>query len=709
MTASDDFVKVDLHIHTPASISCYKGKRDDSEFLSILRKAKSKAIKIIALTDHNSIQGYKKLVELRSALVRERNSTSLKTKNEQTNQRIKTIQKDLSLFDDVLVLPGVEFEVRNGIHVLVIFNNTTRTEIIDEFLKNGGYGVESFGKEDPLALSNWDIFALFEETKKYDCLVIDAHTDSTKGILNTTGPGSVRANCFRSPQLHAVCYKNEEQKEKLKSTLQSAKEYSRKVPLSFVKFSDAHDANEIGKTLTWIKVDKLDFQSVKIALANPSEMVSTEEPTTTKILEKLLRLSNSFGIPDLTIDSQVRFKKLICALHNSNGGYILIGVTEDKKQRGIPLGEGREHRSQFEIIYQQIDTCYQEIDGITTPKIISYPLQNNMAIVSVLVGQGTGFTNVKGDGNIYSIKDGRLTTLSATEIHATVEEKVIQQIESKISQKLVAVEQDCHLIKSIFASLPLIRTFEKNSIEARFDVKVASSITLDADSVQKLNKIHAEGNGTSRGNLFFYSDYQRPRLRYAYLRYSLPRFNLCKISERSVDRETIYIIPGGAAYYSVRDYPFYSELGGVMLKLHNTEKNAPYGIQFTLCFLKSSLLLWYCKNKFDDTDLFDPQIFDKLRLPTIHTENPSNAAKLRHLKACFEEILSLERKYLVTVQKSKDRELAVKQTNQHNSAVEPLAYAIDQTIYQLLGLSAEDIGIIENNLRLNNIFLPQST
>ena len=67
----DDFVKIDLHIHTPAS-SCYKGTKDDDEYLKIVRTAKEKGLKIVAITDHNSISGYKKIKEIKTGLERQR-------------------------------------------------------------------------------------------------------------------------------------------------------------------------------------------------------------------------------------------------------------------------------------------------------------------------------------------------------------------------------------------------------------------------------------------------------------------------------------------------------------------------------------------------------------------------------------------------------------------------------------------------------------
>jgi hypothetical protein len=395
-------------------------------------------------------------------------------------------------------------------------------------------------------------------------------------------------------------------------------------------------------------------------------------------------------------------------LHNSNGGYILLGVTEDKKQRGISLGESKQKKQELEAISQKINGCFGEIEGLIMYQSTPYHLQNNKVIISIPVQRGASLTNIKEDGNIYYIKNGKLTTLSANEIHAIIEEKIIQQVESKISPKLMAVEHDCHLIENIFASLPLMRNFERNSIEAHFDIEVVESITLDTDSAQKLTKMDASSNGTSRGNLFFYSDYQQPRLKEAYLRYSLPRFNLRNIGQCSVNGETIYIIPGGAAYYSRKDYPFYSSTGGIVLKLHRTKNNTPYGIRFTTCFLKSSFLIWYCGSKFDNFDLFRRKILTTLRLPIINTRNPTNLVKLKELEACLGKILDLERKYLVTAQRLKDRQLTEEQTKQHNSAVSPLAYKIDQIIYQLLGLSAKDVSVIENNLRLNGIFLPQN-
>lgn len=204
-----EFVKIDLHIHTPASVSDYKGMKDDNEYFAILKEAKSKHLSIIAFADHNSIQGYKRILELKATLYIQRNSISQITDSDQGKSLLNDIDSRLSLFQDILILPGIEFEVNDGIHLLVIFNQNTTVQQIDKFLSDGGYSPNDFGLETPSTFAKWDIFTLYEESKKYDCLVIDPHTDSNKGIYNTIPKGNTRAHCFSSPQLNAVCFKSE--------------------------------------------------------------------------------------------------------------------------------------------------------------------------------------------------------------------------------------------------------------------------------------------------------------------------------------------------------------------------------------------------------------------------------------------------------------------------------------------------------------------
>ncbi len=700
----NNFIKIDLHIHTPASQD-YRGARNENEYLKILRKAKSKDLRIIAITDHNSIEGYQAILKLKEKLNSQRESLSSITDSEQTRKSLRLIEGNLSLFDDLLILPGIEFEVNNGIHLLIIFSNDVPLQRIEKFLLDGGYTLTSFGEKEPLVIPNWDIFTFYEESKKYDCIIIDAHTDSTKGIYNTIPKGIARANCFRSPQLYAVCYKSETQKDKLKSALQSGKDYSRTFPLSFVRFSDSHIASDTGSVSTWVKVDSVSFESLKKAFTNPSENVSAEEPSTMKILDELIELPNSFGISDLTKESKDLCEKCICSLLNSDGGYILLGVTKEKNKVGIPLSDkARSEKDKYKPIISDIASCVTVIEPLYVPSVSFYPLQNNRVIVSLHVPAGDTLASIKNDNRIYSFSDGTIKLISAPDIQSKIEQKTLKDIEQKVFRRIAAVESDCTFIKNVFATLPLMRIFERKTREAKFNPSVSRSINISPLQHGKLEK--APITGASKGNLFFLKDSQSPRFPYTYLRYSLPLFTLYQLRLSSLPEETIYIIPGGGVYYSKKDYPFFFEKNGVILKLHKSTNNSRYGMKFTVCFLKSSLLLWHLINKFDDIDLFQPKIFRELRFPVINMRRSESVKTIREIEDSFDKILKLERGYLIAAHKCKGEEAQLDLVNQHNKKVDELAYSIDLNFYSLLGLSQDSVKVIEDNIRLNKIYIP---
>jgi len=133
----EDFVKVDLHIHTPASRICSKGDKQDEEYLEILASAIKNGLRIISFTDHNTIAGYKKLQEIKKELEIERRT--LKKSANTDEVALGEVEKKLGLFEKVLILPGVEFEVQDCVHMLVIFNPTTSIEKIECFLYESGF------------------------------------------------------------------------------------------------------------------------------------------------------------------------------------------------------------------------------------------------------------------------------------------------------------------------------------------------------------------------------------------------------------------------------------------------------------------------------------------------------------------------------------------------------------------------------------------
>lgn len=173
-------------------------------------------------------------------------------------------------------------------------------------------------------------------------------------------------------------------------------------------------------------------------------------------------------------------------------------------------------------------------------------------------------------------------------------------------------------------------------------------------------------------------------------------------------KETIYIVPGGAVFYSTKNFQFFSESLPNILKISGDIKPSA---KFIVAFLKSSFNLWYLKNKLDNIDIFQPEVFNNLRLPVINLKHSDSSQAINEIHNSIDEIIKLESNYLVKQRKynikdDKQREILSKLTTEHNSKVDLIAYDIDKLIYKLLDLSENQINVIEENLRLNDIYLP---
>lgn len=56
---------IDFHVHTPESL-CYnrRGKTYDESFIEFLTLCYKSNLKIVCITDHNTIRGYKRIIEI---------------------------------------------------------------------------------------------------------------------------------------------------------------------------------------------------------------------------------------------------------------------------------------------------------------------------------------------------------------------------------------------------------------------------------------------------------------------------------------------------------------------------------------------------------------------------------------------------------------------------------------------------------------------
>lgn len=233
-------------------------------------------------------------------------------------------------------------------------------------------------------------------------------------------------------------------------------------------------------------------------------------------------------------------------------------------------------------------------------------------------------------------------------------------------------------------------------------VKIEEPTKITQEQKQTLtNRFKEQENGFFRGNILYVANKLSPRLKDACLRITPPKFNLNGIKKKS-DKKLLYIIPGGAVFYSESELNYHNNEDLPILKIEVSDK---FSIKFLCAFLKSSFFLWYIKNKFGDFDFFHPKIFNSITIPSLHLSNPAEKDLITRIETDVDNIIELEKTFLKTKWETITDQIDF--IIQHNEKTKTYFKEIDELIFSLLKLKEEDILIIKENLRANNIYIPE--
>lgn len=685
--------RAELHVHTPSS-DCYKGPNTDEEYLRILEAACENKISILAITDHNSIKGYSKMRALRQRVVTEYNTLVNINDSKEAKAKVKQLKKTIEAFESVFLIPGVEFEVNNGIHLLVLFNPTTPESTIEKFLVEGGYEDKTFGRENDV-FSNWSIFELYKESRKYDCVVIDAHSDSDKGIFNTL-TGQARVHAFTDPSLIGICYKNEKQKRTIESIIT---QHSRKTPIAFLKSSDSHQTSEVGRDISFFRIDEINWESFKEAFKNPTECIFTTYPETNSIIKNVASSGSCLFIGQLDNSTRTTLAQYICGLANSNGGYIIIGADSIQSINGEP-------EKRLEELITLLREVIDSIPALTNLNINEYPINDKSIVIVVRVAQSEELLGIEKDGCVYCYQNKRIETLNASEIQSLITLRLTSRFSERVNTELESIRKKTTVIDAYFKSLPILNSFYNNSVflsSVVDNVRVVEPIHLTPQKFASLNdSIEKHANGVSRGNIYFFENEQKPRLNDAYLRITIPCYNVKDLGTVKKE-ESLFFIPGGAVFYSTKSLNCYYNSSEPVIKLL-IRKN--YSIKFLCAYLKSSFYLWYLLNKFNTLDVIPPSSYNCIRIPLVFPNNPDHSSLVQKIEKLFDEIVAEEKDFLAGETKLKNTEEHLKYIKVHNESVKKLFMQIDELIFALLGISDGEKRTIIESLKVNGIYVP---
>ncbi len=194
-----EWMRLDLHIHTPASEDYTEPNRS---YLEILQEAERRELRMIAFTDHNTVHGYE---QFRAELDFLQRLADTDRCTSEERDRLAEYQRLLAC---ITVLPGFEFTSHYGAHILGIFDPQTPLSVLEAVLLQLGIPPQQI-KAGSCAIPNTrHVTEAYEVIYRNGGIVIAPHVNSPTGVVAETlrmnSSGQSRVAASQSPYLHAL-------------------------------------------------------------------------------------------------------------------------------------------------------------------------------------------------------------------------------------------------------------------------------------------------------------------------------------------------------------------------------------------------------------------------------------------------------------------------------------------------------------------------
>ena len=264
-----DWRRVDLHLHTAASADWLD---PGVGWVQWLQKAEARGLDIVAITDHNTVEG---VAGLRAEIKR---LAWLEANDRLRPQERRDMDEFRRLGERVLVLPGFEFTATLGFHVLAIFSPDTSLRVLELLLLRLNVPVDKLGAGMTEVGATTDVLTAYRLIDEAGGLVIAAHANSSHGVAmrGFNFGGQTKIAYTQDPHLHALEV-TDLQESGRRSTARffdgSKPEYPRR--MHCIQGSDAHrltrdpkDKNRqgIGDRVTEVRMPEVSFEALRATL-----------------------------------------------------------------------------------------------------------------------------------------------------------------------------------------------------------------------------------------------------------------------------------------------------------------------------------------------------------------------------------------------------------------------------------------------------------
>jgi hypothetical protein len=416
---------IDLHIHTPAS-SDYQ--EPEVSLLDILRRSNERGLEIIAITDHNTVSGYRSMQEEISQL-----EMLEKLERITTGERDR-LKEYRSLLNKILVLPGFEFTATFGFHILGIFPPEMPVREIEYLLLQLNIPSDQLDLGSSTVGATADVLTAYRIIDEAGGLVIAAHANSTNGVAmrGFRFGGQTKIAYTQDRHLHAleVTDLNQGGRRTTASFFSGTKpEYPRR--MHCIQGSDAHrlftdQKNRknlgIGDRATEVHLEEISFMAIKALFLSNDFARTRPKWAASKDVFDFVQQAREEGpsiVQDFHESMAVRGGRLyailadVCSFANTNGGTLFIGAGSDPKK----LVEGINNPSTaMKQLEKELST---RINPPISPQIDVHTTQGKK-IIRVLVPQG--------EDPPYAVDDNKIYVRDEAETGLAVRDEIVQLV-----------------------------------------------------------------------------------------------------------------------------------------------------------------------------------------------------------------------------------------------------------------------------------------
>ncbi len=412
----------DLHIHTPAS-SDYQ--QPETTYLDILQKAEARGMDIIAITDHNTISGYRKMRKEFEEL------ELLEKLNRLLPEEKHRLAEYRRLFQTLLILPGFEFTATFGFHILGIFPPDKPIREIEHLLLALNIPPALLDEGSQVVGATTDVLNAYLLINNAGGLVIAAHANSSNGVAmrGFNFGGQTKIAYTQDANLHALEVTDLDQKGKHATATffnGTKPEYPRR--MHCIQGSDCHRLTQdplrkknlaLGERATDLLLPYLSFEAI-LALFNGNDFSRTrprrhkEEPVYDFIQVAIEEGPNI--VQDFHESITARGGKLfsiltdICAFANTNGGTLYVGLSADLRQPPIGISAPEQAVTQLE----------KEISSRISPPLactLDIHDYKGKKILRILIPRG--------DDAPYALDDNKIYVRNETDTELAVRDEIV--------------------------------------------------------------------------------------------------------------------------------------------------------------------------------------------------------------------------------------------------------------------------------------------